>query len=230
MNTMEGGEPTNSNNNIIGNILKFDEDTQNELFNIAQYSLLSVPPILLLNRSIQKLIPDADEEKGSVEVLAEVVGQILFMFFGMFLIHRVILAVPTYSKIQYQDFNVTNVILSFLIIILSLHTKLGEKTNILIDRLFDMIEGKNPEEEKAKQAAQKEAMSSVIMNGPQQAAQATQAQSIVNAINGGGGGGSPSFNDMYGGPAISPTVQNMDSSMLLAANEALGGSFGGSAF
>ena len=93
-----------------------------------------------------------------------------------------------------------------------------------------MIEGKNPEEEKAKQAAQKEAMSSVIMNGPQQAAQATQAQSIVNAINGGGGGGSPSFNDMYGGPAISPTVQNMDSSMLLAANEALGGSFGGSAF
>ena len=78
---MEGGEITNSKNNIIGDILKFDEDTQNELFNIAQYSLLSVPPILLLNRSIQKLITDADEEKGSVEVLAEVVGQILFMFF-----------------------------------------------------------------------------------------------------------------------------------------------------
>ena len=225
---MEGGEPTNSKNNMLGDILKFDEDTQNELMNIGQYSLISIPPILLLNRSIQKLIPEADEAKGTIEVLAEVVAQILVMFFGMFLIHRIILAIPTYSKIQYQEFHVTNIILAFLVIILSLHTKLGEKTNILIDRLFDMIEGKNPEEEKKKEAAQQEAMNNpLITQGLQQAAQPTQAQNMVNAINGGGGfvGGQSN----YGGPPnplVNAQIPQDPGLGLLPANEVLGGAFG----
>ena len=145
---MEGGEPT-PKDSTFGKIFNFDEDTQSEVLNIMQYSLLSVVPILFLNKSVQKFIPEADEEKGSVEVLAEVIGQIAFMFLGMFMIHRLILAVPTYSKIKYQDFHVTNIVLGFLVIVLSLHTKLGEKSNILIDRLFDMIEGKKPEQEGA---------------------------------------------------------------------------------
>ena len=107
---MEGGEPT-SKENTIGKIFNFDEDTQSEVLNVMQYSLLSVVPILLLNKSVQKFIPEADEEKGSVEVLAEVVAQIAFMFLGIFMIHRLILAVPTYSKIMYKDFNVNNIFL-----------------------------------------------------------------------------------------------------------------------
>ena len=85
---MEGGEPT-SKENTIGKIFNFDEDTQSEVLNVMQYSLLSVVPILLLNKSVQKFIPEADEEKGSVEVLAEVVAQIAFMFLGIFMIYVV---------------------------------------------------------------------------------------------------------------------------------------------
>ena len=189
-----------------------------------QYSLLSVVPILILNKSVQKFIPDADEEKGSVEVLAEVIGQIAFMFLGIFMIHRIILAIPTYSKIKYQDFHVTNIVLGFLVIVLSLHTKLGEKSNILIDRLFDMIEGKKPEQEGAQNQNSGDG-GGVVSQGLQQARQPTQSQNMVNAINGGAG---QSFDHMYGGPtnplqnAQMPTMNDG----LLAANEALGGSFG----
>ncbi len=220
---MEGGEPT-PKDSTFGKIFNFDEDTQSEVLNIMQYSLLSVVPILILNKSVQKFIPDADEEKGSVEVLAEVIGQIAFMFLGMFMIHRVILAVPTYSKIKYQDFHVTNIVLGFLVIVLSLHTKLGEKSNILIDRLFDMIEGKKPEQEGA-QNQNGGGGGGVVTQGLQQARQPTQSQNMVNAINGGAG---QSFDHMYGGPAN--PLQNAQmppmNDGLLAANEALGGSFG----
>ena len=220
---MEGGEPT-TKENIIGKIFNFDEDTQSEVLNIMQYSLLSVIPILLLNKSVQKFIPEADEEKGSVEVLAEVVAQIAFMFLGIFMIHRLILAVPTYSKIKYQDFHVTNIVLGFLVIVLSLHTKLGEKTNILIDRLFDMIEGKKPEQEgNQNQHSGGGGGNTIITQGLQQARQPTQAQNMVNSINGGAG---QSFDQMYGGPQNPLVNAQLPQDSLMAANEALGGSFG----
>ena len=224
---MEGGEST-PKENIIGKIFNFDEDTQSEVLNIMQYSLLSVVPIMLLNKTVQKFIPEADEEKGSVEVLAEVIGQIAFMFLGIFMIHRLILAVPTYSKIKYQDFHVTNIVLGFLVIVLSLHTKLGEKTNILIDRLFDMIEGKKPEQEGAQNqnnggGGGAGGGGGIITQGLQQARQPTQAQNMVNTINGGGG---QSFDHMYGGPQNPLVNAQLPSDSLLAANEVLGGSFG----
>ena len=221
---MEGGEPT-SKENTIGKIFNFDEDTQSEVLNVMQYSLLSVVPILLLNKSVQKFIPEADEEKGSVEVLAEVVGQIAFMFLGIFMIHRLILAVPTYSKIKYQDFHVTNIVLGFLVIVLSLHTKLGEKTNILIDRLFDMIEGKKPEQEgnQNQNNGGGGGGNTIITQGLQQARQPTQAQNMVNSINGGAG---QSFDQMYGGPQNPLVNAQLPQDSLMAANEALGGSFG----
>ena len=221
---MEGGEPA-SKENIIGNIFKFDEDTQSEVLNVMQYSLLSVVPILLLNKSVQKFIPEADEEKGSVEVLAEVVAQIAFMFLGIFMIHRLILAVPTYSKIKYQDFHVTNIVLGFLVIVLSLHTKLGEKTNILIDRLFDMIEGKKPEQEgnQNQNNGGGGGGNTIITQGLQQARQPTQAQNMVNSINGGAG---QSFDQMYGGPQNPLVNAQLPQDNLMAANEVLGGSFG----
>jgi hypothetical protein len=151
------------------------------------------------------------------------------MFLGIFMIHRIILAIPTYSKIKYQDFHVTNIVLGFLVIVLSLHTKLGEKSNILIDRLFDMIEGKKPEQEGA-QNQNSGGGGGVVTQGLQQARQPTQSQNMVNAINGGTG---QSFDHMYGGPANPlqnanmPSMQNLiNNDGLLAANEALGGSFG----
>ena len=118
---------------LIKHVFNFDDDSKNEMMNIIQYSLLAVIPIVFLNKSIQKFVPDVDEEKGSLEILVEVIGQIVIMFIGILLIHRLITYIPTYSNVKYADFNIINVILGFLVIVLSLQTKLGEKVNILLE-------------------------------------------------------------------------------------------------
>ena len=72
-------------------------------------------------------MPEADDEKGNFEILAEIVGQVVIMFMGILLIHRIITFIPTYSGEKYGDFAITNIILAVLVIILSLQTKLGRE-------------------------------------------------------------------------------------------------------
>ena len=47
---------------LIKHVFNFDDDSKNEMMNIIQYSLLAVIPIVFLNKSIQKFVPDVDEE------------------------------------------------------------------------------------------------------------------------------------------------------------------------
>jgi hypothetical protein len=128
-------------NSFVKHVFNFDQDTKSELLNIVQYSLVSVVPIILLNKSMHHFSPELDESKGSFEVLVEIVLQIIVMFVGIFFIHRIITYIPTYSGIKYENFSVVNIIIVFLMILLSLQSKLGEKTNLLIDRLVEYIDG-----------------------------------------------------------------------------------------
>ena len=76
------------------------------------------------------------------------------MFCGIIVIHRVITYIPTYSGFKYEDLALTNVILAFLVIVLSIQSKLGIKVNILVDRLSDLWNGKAPEKPKQRQGMQ----------------------------------------------------------------------------
>ena len=49
------------------------------------------------------------------------------MFVGVILIHRMITYVPTYSEFKYETLSLTNVLLAFMILVLSIQTKLGIK-------------------------------------------------------------------------------------------------------
>jgi hypothetical protein len=129
------------NSGFFNHVLDFSNDSKEEMTNIVQYAILAIIPVVILNKATQKLIPEADEEKGNVEILAEVVAQIIGMFIGILIIHRIITYVPTYSGAKYSDFSVTNTILAALVIILSLQTKLGEKVSILVDRVVELWEG-----------------------------------------------------------------------------------------
>ena len=42
------------------------------MLNIAQYTVVALIPIVILNKVMQKFVPEADDEKGSVELLAEI--------------------------------------------------------------------------------------------------------------------------------------------------------------
>ena len=224
---------------LIKHVFNFDDDSKNEMMNIIQYSLMAIIPIVFLNKSIQKFVPDIDEEKGSLEVLAEVIGQIVVMFIGILLIHRLITFIPTYSNVKYADFNIINIILGFLVIVLSLQTKLGEKVNILLERIIEVVEGKvNIKEGQQNQQAangvsisQPISQSGYIDNVNYQVGN-PPVTGTVNNMSNQGTQQQPNFNQMYSGPsnplqnAATPQVQESFGGYQ-AANEVCAG-FGGS--
>lgn len=135
---------------FLNHVFSTTEEGKAEILNVVQYSLLGVIPIVLLNKLIQRFIPEADSEKSSLEILAEILIQLIVMFCGIILIHRIITYVPTYSEFKYESLTLTNVILAFLVIVLSIQTKLGIKVNILVDRLADLWNGTSSEAENPK--------------------------------------------------------------------------------
>jgi hypothetical protein len=137
---MEGSD--DSKKNFVKHVFNFDDESKSEILNIMQYSLIALIPVVILNKTMAKYIPEADENKGSLEVVAEVLIQVISMFMGLLLIHRLITFVPTYSGTKYPEYNITFIILAVLMITLSLQTKLGEKVGILFDRVLDLWNGK----------------------------------------------------------------------------------------
>ena len=71
---------TKSATGFFKHVLKFDEDSKSDMLNIIQYSIISIIPIVILNKSMQKYVPEADDQKGSFEILAEVVIQIICIY------------------------------------------------------------------------------------------------------------------------------------------------------
>jgi hypothetical protein len=142
-----------SNNNFFKHVFNFDDDSKSDILNIIQYAILAIIPVVILNKSIGKYVPEADDKKGSLELSAEIVIQIIVTFIGLLLIHRMITFVPTYSNTKYVDFSVMYNILAVLMITMSLQTKLGEKVSILVDRLMELWNG--PSDKKKKNGAVK---------------------------------------------------------------------------
>ena len=112
--------------------------------------MIALIPVIILNKSMSTYVPEADEKKSSIELSAEIIIQIIVMFIGLLIIHRVITFVPTYSGVKYPDFNIVFIILAVLMITLSLQTKLGEKVSILFDRLMDLWNGTDSTKKKGK--------------------------------------------------------------------------------
>jgi hypothetical protein len=141
MDTLEELGKGSNGKGFFKHVFNFNNDSKVEMINIIQYAVLAIVPIVFLNKMMQKYVPEADEDKGSPEILAEILTQVIVMFLGILLVHRIITYVPTYSGEKYEDFNVTSIILAVLIIVLSLQTKLGEKVSILVDRLLELWNG-----------------------------------------------------------------------------------------
>lgn len=143
-------EPVGSRKTFFSHVFSTTEEGKAEIMNVAQYSLLGVIPIVLLNKLIQRFIPEADADKSSIEILIEVLIQLIVMFVGIIIVHRVITFIPTYSEFKYESLTLTNVILAFMILVLSIQTKIGIKVNILVDRAMELWNGSSDAESKPK--------------------------------------------------------------------------------
>ena len=232
----ELSKATNGKPGFFKHVFNFNDDSKSEMMNIVQYAILALIPVILMNKAMQKFVPEADEEKGNAELLAEIMGQVTIMFLGILIIHRIITFIPTYSGEKYVDFSVTNIILAMLVIILSLQTKLGEKVSIIVDRIMELWEG--PKDKKkgkkgqnnvkvSQPISQNQALnqslgsmgSTSISSLPQQQQQPSQQM--------------PDYNNMYqqdATPMVGAASPGMEEFGPMAANSAIGGGAFGSAF
>lgn len=130
-----------SSPNFFKHVFNFDDDSKTEICNIIQYTILIIIPIIVLNESIYKYIPQPDEKKGSLEIFAEVIIQLIVTFLGLLIVHRIVVFIPTYSGQKYPESNVVNIVLPVSFGALSLQTNLGQKINILINRVSELWNG-----------------------------------------------------------------------------------------
>ena len=126
---------------FINHVFSNTDEDKAEMLNVIQYGLMAIIPVIVLNKLIHRFIPEADPDKSSLELLVEMAIQIVLIFVGLILIHRIITYFPTYSGFKYENLTLTNIILAFLVIVLSIQSKLGLKGNILFDRVMILWNG-----------------------------------------------------------------------------------------
>jgi hypothetical protein len=252
---MESLDNTGGAAGFFKHVFKFDDASKADMLNIIQFAVVALIPVVIVNKLMQTYIPQADDNKGNVEITLEVILQISLMFLGIFFIHRIVEYVPTYSGVAYPEFKVIYVILAVMMITLSLQTKLGEKVSILSDRVLDLINGTAEAETKKKkkvaaQKAQAQAQSQGQQPGQQiPALPVNPGQAAINqAINGGGSYGTTDigslpntsngqiadYSNMYQNtttPLVNASMPGGVEAMTpVAANEGGGGLFGSSLF
>ena len=120
---------------FVNHVFKFDIDSKNEILNLFQYTLISFILVVILNKFFQTYIPEADETKHYTTLIFEMLIQVTGLFLGMIIIHRIVTYLPTYTKTSYREINMLGFVIPFLVILLSLQTKLGDKVNIILDSL-----------------------------------------------------------------------------------------------
>jgi hypothetical protein len=213
---------------FVKHVFNFDEDSKADMLNIVQYAIFALIPVVIFNKLMQRYIPEADEEKSSLEITAEVLAQVISMFLVILLVHRLITFVPTYSGEKYKDFNVTNIILAMLTIVLSLQTKLGEKVSILVDRVIELWEG--PKDTKKKTGKNN---GNVKVSQPISQNQTAMNQSLgttsISSLPVTQSQQLPDYNQMYqqdNTPLIGAASPGIESMEPMAANALGGGAFG----
>jgi len=134
-------DSSDDSKSFFKHVLNFDDDSKSDILNIIQYALIAIIPVVVLNKSMGKYVPESDDKKGSLEISAEIVIQIIVTFIGLLIIHRIITYIPPYSGSQYPEFHIVYIILAILMITMSLQTKIGEKVSILVERIVELWDG-----------------------------------------------------------------------------------------
>jgi hypothetical protein len=133
-----------SNNGFIKHVTRFDNETKSELSNLLQYLVIIIIPIYIFNRFVNGIIPNFDDKKGNVELLGEVIMQVISLLLGIYMIHRIVLYIPSFSGNNLGDVNFMNVVL--IIVFSGLNSENGKKINHVYNKLASAWNGEKPKE------------------------------------------------------------------------------------
>ena len=140
-------EATDKTVGFVNKLTSFDAETKNNLLNGVQYTAMATIPIavacMLLNHLFGKTDP---ETKGSIELLAEILSQGAVTLILLFIIHKVIISLPTYSRVPMARINYSTLALATIVGMFSLNAfKINEKFNVLYRKLSEAWNGKKEE-------------------------------------------------------------------------------------
>ena len=155
-----------SKKSFLKYVFNFDEDSKTELMNILQFAIIGIIPITILIKLLEKYIPESDDKKGSIEILAEIVIQIICLLVGLFFIVRLIMYFPTFSGIDYPKLTILTCTITILVSMISIESHLTDKINILLDRLYELWEGKTADIKKKGQPQSNSNNSNVKITQP----------------------------------------------------------------
>ena len=224
-------DTANAGGGFFKQVFKLNEDSQGEVLNMMQYVAIGFVPAIIVIYVIRYYVPDPDDDKGSLTILAEIFAQTFGMLLGIYFIHRMIIYFPTYSGIKYERFHIVNILLVFVMVLFSIKTKLGEKAQILVERAVDMWSGNKSQQGPAQGQGQGQVRvtqpitgsmaSGVPMTAPPPPPQLTNNRAQMGM---GMGNMVKDFNAMYSGGGPQQQQQQQQQQMMdyepMAANEA----------
>jgi hypothetical protein len=124
---------------FMRNVFDTSKASQTEVFNASQFAVLALGPSYGLLRLLREYVPAPDHSKSSLEITIEVVLQVVSMVLGIIIIDRAVMYVPTFSGSPYADTpGYLMPLLPFIIILLTVQTKLGLKIDMLFERLIGL--------------------------------------------------------------------------------------------
>lgn len=227
-------DDTKQTDGIIQSIFNFDDEHRGEMMNLLQYTFISIIPIIMIIKIVERVIPDVDNQKSSLEILAEIIGEIIIVCMGFYFTNKTILYIKPYSNIEYPNIALQS--LPFVFTTLSFNTKISNKVNILIDRLDTAWNGKTTDSKPKKTSVKVSQPISNTQGSPQSSYQSSDTSLINNlptTTSQYTTQEDPNFNAMYqtnSTPLIganTPSYNNTDSNPIMAANELLGSNMSG---
>jgi hypothetical protein len=132
---MTGGK----SESFFGYLTTITSVEKNELLNVFQYILLVIIPLVFFLKFMKEYIPPENPSKSTIEIATEVLIQLFLIFVVFWLIHKIVLYIPTYSKSPYEKINILQMVLPVLFLLLCMKSTLSEKMSILLERLLILI-------------------------------------------------------------------------------------------
>ena len=131
--------------NFFTHVFNFDDESRQDMANIAQYTVIGVILVLLWNKVIETYSPIVDPDKGTAMLMAEVAVQISVLFLGLMFLHRIIDFIPTLSGVKYAPMNMITVILPALVLLLQDTSNVGMKARLIWEKVMGDTPTKKPD-------------------------------------------------------------------------------------
>lgn len=223
-----------SKKDFIRYMFYLEDDSKSELMNTFQFSLMSLLPIIVVSKIVDKYVPKSDDTKTIVELSAEIVIQTIVLITSVFLTIRLVKYFPTYSGVDYSKINEICVILPLLFTVCMFDDILVEKINCVSNRLVNLWEGNSSDIQpsskpvntngKATDVKTKATNNSNSITVPSSAVNHQMPTIDSSATNQSLSQQLPNYNNMY--QQDSNAAATIDDLEPMAANDSFGGGLG----